>query len=499
MCCFTTSVMKARREWRGAALLVAVAWVLVLAVAAVAAAAGQENEKSPVCRKCDCISTIPLDVDCTNTMISQIPDMTNDAFTLPVRLDLSENVIHHVAKFANVTQLVTLIMKKNQIVSIADEAFMDLPHLKQLVLQGNNLTGKALKENVFKGRFNDTHPFPLGLEELDLSYNYLETLDSHAFKHLPYLKRLFLSNNPVWDISISMATAINELTALEELDLSQTGIERLPNHFLSNLRTLRVLTLAGNKFSSVPSSELKFARTLQELNLNANPITRIDAGDFPEGLHSLRILQLSALPRLRSVGQQSFSSISSLQVLHLSDNPNFAVIDEAAFLVLPGNDLALQEIHLQDNRLSTLSEKMLPWLDLLFVDLQNNPWECDCNVKWIAETLIPDLEDKNPQTTLSILCASPIADRGMKMVDLLDHSHSFQCRAPDPFVRHEGRYGPLIVGTIVVGTVLLITGTLVFVFVLYRRSREHQLFGERVKYRRAQDEEEEGVSQTVNS
>lgn len=473
------------------------AWVLVLV--AVAAAAGQENEKSPVCSKCDCISTLPLDVDCTNTMMTQIPDLSNDVFTLPVRLDLSQNVIHQVTKFANVTQLVTLILKKNQIVTIADEAFMDLPQLKQLVLQGNNLTGKALKENVFKGRYNDTHPFPLALEELDLSYNYLETLDSHAFKHLPYLKRLFLSNNPVRDISIGMATAINELRELEELDLSQTDIERLPNHFLSDLGRLRVLTLAGNKFSSVPSSELKFARTLQELNLNANPITRIDAGDFPEGLQSLRILQLSALPRLRSVGQLAFSSISSLQVLHLSDNPNFAVIDEKAFQVLPGKDLSLQEIHLQDNRLSTLSENMLPWLDMLLVDLQNNPWDCDCKAKWIAETLIPDLEDKNPQTTLSILCARPIADRGMKMVDLLEHSHSFQCIEPEPFVRHEGRYGPLIVGTIVVGTILLITGTIVFVFVLYRRSREHQLFGERVKYRRAQDEEEEGVAHTVNS
>lgn len=474
------------------------AWVLV-AVVTVAAVAGQEDERSPVCGKCECLSTVPFDVDCTTMMMDQVPDMSRDSFTMPMRLDLSYNVIHQVTKFVEVPRLVNLVIRKNQVTGIVDEAFMDLPDLKRLSLQGNNLTREVLTEGVFRGRPNDTHPYPLPLEELDISYNYIHSLDSHAFKHLPYLKRLFLSNNPVRDISIGMATAINELTSLEELDLSQTGIERLPNHFLTDLRRLRVLTLAGNKFSSVPSSELNFAHTLEDLNLNANPITRIDVGDFPEGLYSLRKLELSALPKLRSVGQQAFSNIAGLRVLHLSDNPNFAVIDKAAFMVLPGKDLALEEIHLQDNRLTTLSEEMLPWLDLRLVDLQNNPWNCDCHVKWIAEKLIPDLEDKNPQTTLSILCAHPASDRGMKMVDLLEHAHSFQCRAPDPFVRHEGRYGPLIVGTIVVGTVLLLTGTLVFVFVLYRRSREHQLFGERVKYRRAQDEEEEGAAHTVHS
>lgn len=61
------------------------------------------------------------------------------------------------------------------------------------------------------------------------------------------------------------------------------------------------------------------------------------------------------------------------------------------------------QLYLQDNRLSTLAENMLPWLDLTLVDLQNNPWNCDCHLKWVAETLIPDLEKKNPQTTLSLM------------------------------------------------------------------------------------------------
>ncbi|XP_050690510.1 leucine-rich repeat neuronal protein 1-like isoform X2 [Eriocheir sinensis] len=473
--------------------------VAVMVAALAGAAAGQRQDmNSPVCTQCECLMTMPLDVDCSHTALEQVPDLSQDSFTMPVRLDLSNNMIHRVTKFANVTHLVTLLLRHNQISSIEDGAFRDLPHLRSLSLQGNNLTKESLTERTFKGLYNDTHPTPIPVEEMDLSYNQLHDLDSHAFKHLPFLKRLFLSNNPILDIGRGMASAISELSSLQELDLSQTGLQRLPDHFLSGFRYLRVLTLAGNMFTSVPS-ELGFARNLEVLNLNANPITRISAGDFPENLSTLRKLELSAMPNLRSVGQQSFSYLSGLGVLHLSDNPVLAVIDKEAFMILSDKDLALEEIHLQDNRLTTLEEGMLPWLDLTLVDLQNNPWNCDCNLQWVAERLIPDLQQKNPQTTLSLMCAEPIADRGMKIEDLLGRAHTFECRAPDPFSRHEGRYGPLIVGTIVVGTILLITGTIIFVFVLYRRNREHQLFGERVKYRRAQDEEEDGVTPTVSS
>lgn len=77
-------------------------------------------------------------------------------------------------------------------------------------------------------------------------------------------------------------------------------------------------------------------------------LQRIDVGDFPEGLSSLRKLELSALPKLRSVGQQAFSNLAGLRVLHLSDNPNFAIIDKAAFMVLHDKDLALEEVRRGD-------------------------------------------------------------------------------------------------------------------------------------------------------
>lgn len=44
------------------------------------------------------------------------------------------------------------------------------------------------------------------------------------------------------------------------------------------------------------------------------------------------------------MGQQSFSYLSGLRELHLSNNPVLSVIDKGAFLILPNKDLALEEV-----------------------------------------------------------------------------------------------------------------------------------------------------------
>ncbi|KAG7177555.1 Leucine-rich repeat neuronal protein 1-like 1, partial [Homarus americanus] len=404
-------------------------------------AGGDGGERGPSHLLHVCLDLQPYDVDCTTTDMRKIPDMSRDNFTIPWELDFSNNLIQEVTQFPL------------------------LPNMN------NNLTVDSLNENVFKGKYNDSFLEPLALEELDLSYNQISSFKSHTLKHLPYLKRLFLSHNPITDISWAMGAAINELHNLRELDLSQTGLNRLPNHFLTDLRNLQVLTLAENRFTTVPS-EINYARNLVHLNLNANPIVSIMTGDFQAGLSTLQELQMCAMPDLRNVGAQAFSSLSSLKVLQLSDNPLLSVIDRKAFYPVMDDKLALQE---------------------------NNPWNCDCHFKWVATKLIPDLEAKNPDRTLSIICAEPIEDRGMPVSDLLNHSINFECMAPHPFVNNEGRYGALIVSTIVVGVILMLTGTLIFSYVLFKRTRNGQMFGDTIKYRRAHNEDEEATSQTVHS
>ncbi|XP_045626136.1 chondroadherin isoform X2 [Procambarus clarkii] len=489
-----------RRAGTGRAVLMAVLAVMGLAVPAVmAGTVPPVTEKVPViCATCECLGTVPFDVDCTTTELREVPDLSVNNFTFPWELDFANNIIYEVPQLPLLHNLLSLSFKRNHVRKIADGAFMNLPDLKDLSFQFNNLTEESLLEDVFKGNYNSTYPEPLPLEKLDLSYNNIRSLRRNALRHLPFLKHLFLSHNPIEDITWNMAAAITELHSLEELDLSQTGLNRLPSHFLADLTKLRVLTLAGNQFTSVPS-EVQYAHTLVHLNLNANPIVTVMAGDFQEGLSTLQVLEMSAMPALRNVGVNAFTSLRGLQVLKMSDNPQLSVIDRKAFRVTQDDDLALQQIHIQNNNLMVLEEELLPWLALTYVDIQNNPWNCDCNFRWVAETLLPDLEAKNPQTTLSILCAEPIADRANRVADLLGRAHTFECGAPRPFVSEEGHYGVLIVSSIVVGVLLLFTGTLVFTYVLFRRTRTRQMFGDSVKYRRAYNDDVDTMNQTVHS
>ncbi|KAK7068458.1 hypothetical protein SK128_022613 [Halocaridina rubra] len=256
---------------------------------------------------------------------------------------MGNNLLHEVPKLPRQEKLISLNLKRNRINRMEDGAFKDLINLKELYLQYNNLTGNAITQDVFIGLYNSSAPEPMGIEVLDLSYNYIKSIDSHAFTHLRSLKRLFLAHNPLKDISLNTGLAINQLQNLQELDLSQTGLTRIPDHFLTDLTKLQVLTLAGNNFQTVPG-EVNFAHNLRHLNLNANPIESLTAGDFQEGLSTLRELDISGMPVLRNVGARTFSSLRSLEVLRMSSNPFLSVIDSRAFYIIEGDDITLREV-----------------------------------------------------------------------------------------------------------------------------------------------------------
>ncbi|KAK7068459.1 hypothetical protein SK128_022614 [Halocaridina rubra] len=91
-------------------------------------------------------------------------------------------------------------------------------------------------------------------------------------------------------------------------------------------------------------------------------------------------------------------------------------------------------------------------------------------------------------------CAEPLEYRGTPAVELLDHPKSFVCHNPHSSPEHHAVFGPLSVAIILVGALLLFTGSLIFAYVLFRRSKSRQMFGDTIKYRRAQNDEEAAPS-----
>lgn len=42
------------------------------------------------------------------------------------------------------------------------------------------------------------------------------------------------------------------------------------------------------------------------------------------------------------------------------------------------------------------------WESMKEIDLRHNPWECDCNNKWIIEEIVPKLVKQNETLTQSL-------------------------------------------------------------------------------------------------
>jgi netrin-G2 len=82
------------------------------------------------------------------------------------------------------------------------------------------------------------------LEQLDLSYNNLKSLDINILKVLPKLTHLSLESNEVNEI-IPGVSGNNSL--LEYLDLDNNKIERLGREVFFGMFNLKVISLEGNK------------------------------------------------------------------------------------------------------------------------------------------------------------------------------------------------------------------------------------------------------------
>lgn len=130
------------------------------------------------------------------------------------------------------------------------------------------------------------------------------------------------------------------------LNLAETTLESIPDGFLHALHSLEVLLLNGNRLTTVPA-ELRRSPGLQLLNLNDNPIQRLNASSF-EGVSGLRQLNISAMNRLESIDENTFSGLKSLTSLWCSFNPSLKRIHSRAFMGIAADkeNLVFSEVHI---------------------------------------------------------------------------------------------------------------------------------------------------------
>ncbi|XP_078050544.1 G-protein coupled receptor rickets isoform X2 [Augochlora pura] len=243
------------------------------------------------------------------------------------KLDLTNNNITDipVRAFHRISSIEVLLLRRNRLHTIADDAFTNLTSLRVLELDDNYLT------KIPTAIVNLS-----GLEDLSLSNNKIETLDGPVFRRLANLLSLDLRGNPIKEIhgdafrdlrklrklilsnlkELRIFPDLNGTRSLEVLRLDRAQIKDVPANLCGNCPRLKSLDLKSNYLTEMPN--LRNCSELRVLDLASNQITSLMDEPF-RGLNLLHDLLLSN-NRLRIVTGDMFVGLPKLQVLDLESN-----------------------------------------------------------------------------------------------------------------------------------------------------------------------------------
>uniref|UniRef100_A0A669D907 Slit homolog 1b (Drosophila) n=1 Tax=Oreochromis niloticus TaxID=8128 RepID=A0A669D907_ORENI len=337
---------------------------------------------------CSCLSNT---VDCHGLGIHTVPKNIPRGTE---RLDLNGNNLTVITKtdFSGLKHLRVLQLDKNHISCIEEGAFRALRSLEVLTLNNNNISSIPVssfnhmpKLRTFRLHSNslrcDCHlawlsPWLRQRPALGL-YTQCSSPPTLRGLNLAELRKSDFACSGTRPCSLAsgscppMCSCSNNivdcrgrgLTAIPahlpegmtEIRLEQNGIKSVPPGAFTSYKKLRRIlflfvcrVLYGNKITELPSGVFDGLASLELLLLNANKIHCIRANVFKD-LENLALLSLYD-NKIQSLAKGTFSSLRSIQTLHLAQNP--------------------------------------------FV--------CDCNVKWLADFL-----RSNPIETSGARCASP--------------------------------------------------------------------------------------------
>ncbi|XP_043283691.1 decorin [Venturia canescens] len=156
------------------------------------------------------------------------------------------------------TDIQILDFSVNRLRDLQNETFSSYTSLAFLYLQDNFI------QTIEEGSFDRLR----SLEVIDLTKNGCQDFPKSTLA-LPYLRKLFLSQNKLNDASFA-PTSLSEESNLEYLELSKNQLRRLPS--FGNLPSLKYLNVSKNLITSVSTEDLARFCSLEVLDLTGNPI-----------------------------------------------------------------------------------------------------------------------------------------------------------------------------------------------------------------------------------
>lgn len=256
---------------------------------------------------------------------------------------------------------------------------------------------------------NQLDEFPINLPKntrvLHLQENNIQTISRAALAQLTQLEELHLDDNSISTVGVEEG-AFREAVSLKLLFLTKNHLSSVPIGLPEDLKELR---LDENRIAIIAEEAFQNVTRLQRLLLDGNLLT--DEGIAPGTFQDLVNLRELALARNSLTFPPPLLPAQALVKLSLQENQ----IDQVPVAAFAGLN-RLEKLDISSNQLQTLTQGVFDSLSSLrHLMVKNNPWRCDCSVKWVVVWL------KSLPTSINargFVCQSPEKVRGMAIREL---------------------------------------------------------------------------------
>ncbi|CAL8241725.1 unnamed protein product [Gadus morhua 'NCC'] len=251
-----------------------------------------------------------------------------------------------------------LSLQNNQIEVVTVDHLSSLHHLETLNLQNNWLSTEGLEDEGFEVLEQLAYLYlannrltlaprhlPRSLVSADFAANELTKIYPYTFGDKPSLKSVYLHNNKLSDAGLP-DIMFNGSASLEILIMSSNFLHLVPSNLPSSLHRLH---LKSNKLEKIPPGAFHNLTNLRELYLQDNLLSN-------DGMDNLTFSQLSSLECL-DLSNNNLSVVPSglprsLVLLHLEKNAireipkdALASVKNLEYLLLHNNQLRSRSIH----------------------------------------------------------------------------------------------------------------------------------------------------------
>lgn len=159
-----------------------------------------------------------------------------------------------------------------------------------------------------------------------------------------------LSNNAIAELKKDVFSLAG-LTKLEVLIARNCSISLVDKDSFRDLKILTKLDLSNNNIHELLLDTFQHTLCLREIILNGNPMQRLQTGLFGS-MKSLQVVKLG------------WCQISQIELKVFNDN------------------ITKLDLDLIGNRLTNIDPNVFSSIyKFLHLDIRNNPWRCDCNLK----------------------------------------------------------------------------------------------------------------------